>query len=62
MFSIFSLLEAKYKSRSDFLLKVDFLFKISFLITSEFFEPPGSLILINFFAREVIFFDGPFIR
>ena len=41
--SIFSLLAAKYKRRSVFVLKVDFLFKINFLIFSAFLDPPGSL-------------------
>ena len=40
----FSLLAARYKSKSVFTLKLDFLFKINFLIFSEFKLPPGSLI------------------
>ena len=48
---MFSLLEAKYKKRSVYLLKLDLLFKINFLIFSEFFEPPGSLNL-----TKLIFF------
>ena len=49
---MFSLLDAKYKKRSVYLLKLDLLFKINFLIFSEFFEPPGSLSL-----TKLIFFS-----
>ena len=58
---IFSLLAAKYNNKSVVLLNVDLLSKINFLILSEFFDPPGSLILMNFLLFFFKYFSTFFI-
>ena len=54
--SIFSLLAAKYKRRSVFLLKVDFLFKINFLIFSDLVACAAPIGI--FFGRIANFING----
>ena len=54
--SIFSLLAAKYKRRSVFVLKVDFLFKINFLIFSDLVACAAPIGI--FFGRIANFING----